>query len=133
MTMTTCSIRFVMIAALLSVSGLTACGAREDAESDPSSVLELTQAEMIESGREAVEMQCTACHAMGADDQSPRADAPPLKTVLANYAPEALATDFREHIHVGHPDMPDFDFGPIGTDHVLAYLESIQVTPVDGE
>jgi len=87
---------------------------------------------MIENGREIAEMQCAFCHAVGAEGDSPRTDAPPLRTVLADYDPDALADDFREGIHVGHRDMPDFDFGPIGTDSVLAYLISIQVEPAGG-
>lgn len=83
---------------------------------------------MIESGREIVEAQCVTCHATGVESDSPRPDAPPLRTILADYPADALAEDFREHVHVGHEDMPDFDFGPLGTDHVLAYLQSIQVS-----
>ena len=30
---------------------------------------------------------------------------------------------------MGHPDMPDFEFGPKGTDEVVAYLKSIQDMP----
>ena len=125
----TSSIRITAFIAAIGMCSLTACGAGGDASEDPSDTLELSNAAMIESGREIVKVQCATCHAIGKDDQSPRLDAPPLRIVLANYAPEALAADFREHIHVGHPDMPDFDFGPLGTDHVLAYLKSIQSAP----
>lgn len=112
--------------AAAAILGLSACGAQTERDPTTSDTFELSQAEMIESGREIVEAQCIICHAIGGDDQSQRPDAPPLRTVLATYAPEALAEDFRERVHIGHPDMPDFDFGPIGTDHVLAYLVSIQ-------
>ena len=46
---------------------------------------------------------------------------------------EALADDFREHIHVGHPDMPDFDFSPVEVDAVLAYLTSTQIDAPERE
>ena len=120
---------YVMIATLaaLAICTVTACGAPETPEDASIDTFELSEAEMLASGREIVETQCASCHAIGEVGQSPREDAPPLRTVLATYAPEALAEDFREQVHVGHPDMPDFDFGPIGTDHVLAYLKSIQV------
>ena len=84
---------------------------------------------LIAEGKAIVQAQCSSCHAVGLSGQSPRVDAPPLRTVLANYNAESLADDFREHIHVGHPDMPDFDFGPQGTDEVIAYLKSIQEDP----
>jgi len=87
------------------------------------------QAEQIAEGLSIVEANCASCHAIGISGKSPRSDAPPLRSVLSNYNAESLADDFRESIHVGHPDMPDFDFGPKGTDEVIAYLKSIQETP----
>lgn len=83
--------------------------------------------DLLESGRGIAETHCVACHAIGVADESPRADAPPLRTVLQNYDAEALAHDFRERLEIGHADMPDYDFGPIGTDGLIAYLQSIQV------
>jgi len=87
------------------------------------------EVEPIAEGRTIIEANCASCHSVGLSGDSPREDAPPLRTVLANYNAESLADDFRESIHVGHPDMPDFDFGPKGTDEVIAYLKSIQETP----
>ena len=87
------------------------------------------EAAQIAEGFAIVQANCESCHAIGATGESTRSDAPPLRTVLTNYNAESLADDFREHIHVGHPDMPDFDFGPKGTDEVIAYLKSIQVSP----
>ncbi|MEP3892185.1 MAG: cytochrome c [Hellea sp.] len=83
----------------------------------------------ITEGLSIVTSNCGSCHNVGTAGDSPRVDAPPLRTVLANYNVESLADDFREHIHVGHPDMPDFDFGPKGTDAVIVYLKSIQEKP----
>lgn len=87
------------------------------------------QADRIAEGRAIVEANCASCHSIELSGMSPREDAPPLRTVLANYNAESLADDFRESIHVGHPDMPDFEFGPKGTDEVVAYLKSIQDMP----
>ncbi len=84
------------------------------------------EAELISEGRAIVAANCSSCHNFELTGDSPREDAPPLRTVLADYNAESLADDFRESIHVGHPDMPDFDFGPKGTDEVVAYLKSIQ-------
>ena len=89
--------------------------------------LPLGEAAQIAEGLSIVQSNCASCHAIGVSGESPREDAPPLRTVLANYNAESLADDFREQIHVGHSDMPDFDFGPKGTDEVIAYLKSIQV------
>ena len=114
--------------AILAAYPLSACGMQPPSINNEADTFELSQLEQIESGREIVEAQCSVCHAVGTDDQSQRMDAPPLRIVLTGYPPDALAEDFREQVHVGHPDMPDFDFGPLGTDHVLAYLISIQVS-----
>lgn len=85
----------------------------------------------IAEGFAIVQANCVSCHAIGVTGESPRKDAPLLRKVLANYNTESLADDFREHVHVGHADMPDFDFGPKGTDEVIAYLKSIQDNPQD--
>ena len=86
----------------------------------------VANAGLVADGRVIAQTHCARCHAIGETGESPRNDAPALRHVLANYAPAALAEDFREHIHVGHADMPDFDFGTRGTDALLAYLVSIQ-------
>ena len=124
--------RTILLSAIF-IFTAAACGSPKADDTDGSDTFELSDAGMIDSGREIVEAQCANCHAIGADDTSTRPDAPPLRYVLNDFAPDALAWDFRERIHVGHPDMPDFDFGPIGTDHVIAYLKSIQVTPEAAE
>ena len=57
-----------------------------------------------------------ACHAVGREDASPRADAPPLRTVLERYDSAALAGNMMIGVRVGHPDMPLFHMGPEGAD-----------------
>lgn len=106
---------------------LTACGQADNQANTTTEIDAQMRAGQISDGQSIVEAECTTCHAVGTIGESPRLDAPPLRYVLSNYDPEALAEDFREGIHVGHPDMPDFDFGPQGTDAVIAYLQSIQV------
>lgn len=81
---------------------------------------------LIADGEAIVVQNCTLCHAVGPNGESPRGDAPPLRYALNDRDVEALAADFREGIHVGSEDMPDFDFGPLGTDAVIAYIQSIQ-------
>jgi len=81
---------------------------------------------LIEDGRQIAERNCAVCHAIGAAGDSPNPSAPPLRTVLVDFDIEALATDFREHIALGNEEMPEFDFGPLGTDALMAYLLSIE-------
>lgn len=102
--------------------GFSACQPGQAPESE-------FDAAFLELGQQIVEKHCAACHTANATGGSPRVDAPPLRGVLKNYNPNALADDFREHIHVGHPDMPDYDFTVKETEGLLAYLRSIQDTP----
>ncbi|NNE56504.1 MAG: cytochrome c [Hellea sp.] len=87
-----------------------------------------TGSSFIELGQDIAKTHCAVCHNTEKTGTSPRKDAPPLRAVLANYNSVSLADDFREHIHVGHPDMPDFEFSVKEIDGLIAYLRSIQET-----
>lgn len=116
-------VRFAVAGLILT---LAACSQDDAPTGDGATGMPQADAALIADGQAIAQAQCAGCHAIGASGESPRTDAPALRHVLDDYAPEALAEDFREHIHVGHPDMPDFDFGTRGTDALLAYLVSIQ-------
>ncbi|MAP94315.1 MAG: hypothetical protein CMK07_05130 [Ponticaulis sp.] len=114
---------------------LAACGpsdppvAPPETESETAAELDTALHDDIENGRAIVVENCTSCHAVGPDGESPRTDAPPLRYALSGLSAEALSDNFREGIHVGAVDMPDFDFGPRGTASVVAYIQSIQEAP----
>ena len=80
----------------------------------------------IADGRAIAQRECATCHALDQSTTSPRADAPPMRDLLARYDREALANDLIEGIKLGHQDMPQFDFNVIGADALIAYLRSIQ-------
>jgi len=82
----------------------------------------------IADGREIAVHQCSNCHGLDSA-ASLRPEAPPLRYVLSIYPAASLAEDFRNGIHVGHEDMPDFVFGDLGMDVLLSYLVSIQEPP----
>jgi len=82
-------------------------------------------AEEVELGRQIASSQCADCHGIDGEDAR-RTDAPALRYVLADYDGDALAEDFRDGLKVGHPEMPQFQFGPKSTDLLLSYLMSIQ-------
>jgi mono/diheme cytochrome c family protein len=88
----------------------------------------LTEAQTIQiaEGRAIAVQNCAGCHALDADTQSPRADAPPMRDLLARYDSEALADDLIAGIKLGHEDMPQFDFSVIAADALVAYLRSIR-------
>jgi mono/diheme cytochrome c family protein len=119
-------------AALISVVALTACQNTQAPTSEvisPSIDAAYINAPYIKLGQEIAETRCVTCHNTSHSGAEFYADAPPLSRVLEQYNPNALADDFREHIHVGHADMPDFDFTVKETEGLLAYLRAIQETP----
>lgn len=87
-----------------------------------------TDPDSLADGRSIAADNCASCHGLDQDD-SQRPDAPPLRRVLSLHDPESLAEDFRNGIHVGHEDMPEFVFGDLGMDMLLSYLISIQEAP----
>lgn len=83
---------------------------------------------LIADGRDIAVAECSSCHAVGLDGASPRADAPPFRTVLSNYRADVLEEELIAGIQVTHP-MPEFQLNPQGTDALIAYIRSIQRAP----
>lgn len=119
-------------AGLFTVVTLTAC---QNAQAPTPEVVSPTfdasynDAPYIKLGQEIAETRCVTCHNTSHSGENSDANAPPLSQVLGHYNSNALADDFREHIHVGHADMPDFDFTVKETEGLLSYLRAIQETP----
>src|SRR5262245_3371552 len=107
--------------ALAVVAGLALAGcAGAPSADDPET------AAQIADGRIIAQRECATCHALDRSTASPRADAPPMRDLLARYEKDALANDLIEGIKLGHQDMPQFDFNVIAADALIAYLRSIQ-------
>lgn len=85
-----------------------------------------TDAERLDHGKGLVETNCARCHAVGATDESPLADAPAFRTLSERYPVDALEEAFAEGIVTGHPDMPEFEATPQQIADIIAYLASIQ-------
>lgn len=77
-------------------------------------------------GRALAEALCAACHAVGAEGESPLAAAPPFRTLSQRYPITALEEALAEGVLTGHPAMPQFEFQPEQIDALIAYLQSIQ-------
>lgn len=99
---------------------LAACGSEQ---TPPTDILEVS---LIENGRAIAERNCAVCHSIEREGASSLAAAPPLRIALVDFDIEALATDFREHVKVGNEVMPEFDFSPLHSDALMAYLLSIE-------
>tara|TARA_R110000787_G_scaffold110809_4_gene219481 strand:- start:5691 stop:6038 length:348 start_codon:yes stop_codon:yes gene_type:complete len=108
-----------------------ACNAAHD--DAPAAMVIKKDAQSIADGRKIAEAQCANCHALDQDPKIRPEDPPPLRYLLAQYNPDTLSRDFQDGIHVGHEMMPDFVFGPLGAEVVLAYIVSIQEEPPKAE
>jgi len=87
----------------------------------------------LEDGHVIAEEECGACHATGTSGDSPRADAPRFRTILSRYRADTLTEELISGIKLGHPDMPLFELNPQGVDSLVAYLQSIQEPPAQGD
>lgn len=107
------------LAFLLAVAGVMSGHAFADPAADAAS---------IERGRAFAEANCSSCHAIGPEGESPYAPAPPFRTLPAKYDVEGLAEAFAEGIEVGHRgerQMPNFELTPDQIDDLIAYLKSL--------
>ena len=67
------------------------------------------QQSTLAEGRRLSEINCTKCHSIETEGESPLTDAPPFRELAKNYDPEELTDGFMEGLAVRHPLMPDWD------------------------
>ncbi|MEF2551286.1 cytochrome c [Aurantimonas sp. A2-1-M11] len=80
----------------------------------------------IANGQRFLEANCARCHSIGRKGVSPHPQAPAFRTLSRNYPIAALEESLVEGLWTGHPDMPEFIFGPGQAQSIIAYIESIQ-------
>ena len=80
-------------------------------------------------GKALVTANCSRCHAIGTEGDSPHPEAPAFRTLASKYPIDSLEEALAEGIVSGHPDMPIFVFSPQDVDAIIHYLQSIQSTP----
>jgi mono/diheme cytochrome c family protein len=79
-----------------------------------------------DKGEALVRENCSRCHAIGKEGESPHKEAPPFRTLSRNYPVEDLAESLAEGIVSGHPDMPIFVFNAHDVEAIIQYLQSVQ-------
>jgi len=79
----------------------------------------------ISKGHEIAGKFCARCHAIGMRDASPHPSATPFRDIAAKGRVQNLEEALGEGIIVGHPDMPQWQFGPNEVDALIAYLKSL--------
>jgi cytochrome c len=102
--------RFVLVL----VSGLVVTGAAAQDDGD------------VRRGEALLSRHCASCHAIGRNDASSHAQAPPFRELGRRYPIEALEEALGEGIMSGHPDMPEFKFSGPDVGAITAYMKSIQ-------
>lgn len=85
--------------------------------------------DLTTKGEALVRENCSRCHAIGKEGDSPHPPAPPFRTLSSKYPVEDLAESLAEGIVSGHPDMPIFVFTPTDVEAIIEYLQSIQDQP----
>ena len=81
----------------------------------------------LKRAEQLLERHCGACHAVGRTGASKRRQAMPLRQLGRHYPVESLQEALAEGLISGHPDMPEFKFGPDDVGAIIDYLKSIQV------
>ena len=85
--------------------------------------------DLTAKGEALVRENCSRCHAIGKEGDSPHPQAPPFRTLSNKYPIENLAESLAEGIVSGHPDMPIFVFSPQDVAAIINYLQSVQPSP----
>jgi cytochrome c len=73
-----------------------------------------------------VKVNCSSCHAVGMDGNSPHREAPPFRVVMKSYPAESLSEALAEGLVTGHPDMPEFVFAPEDVGAIVSYLHTLE-------
>ena len=77
-------------------------------------------------GRSLLEINCSGCHAIGAEGASPHEGAPPFRELHERYDVGDLTEALVEGLVSGHPDMPEFTFTPEEAEAIVGYLRSLE-------
>ena len=80
----------------------------------------------LQRGRTLVDKFCAECHAVGKDDASRHAAAPPFRHLDRQLDLDAFADRLREGLLSGHRDMPMFRFSREDAWAVSAFIRSIE-------
>ena len=92
----------------------------------------LAQDAVLAEGKRLAEINCTRCHSIEADGESPLTDAPPFREIARNYDPSELVDGFMEGLAVRHPLMPDWDMTEPQAQALSAFVMSLGVANKTG-
>ena len=91
------------------------------------------QAKLIAEGKRLAEINCTKCHNIEAEGESPLTDSPPFREIARNYDPDELVDGFMDGLAVRHPLMPDWDVTQPQAEALAAFVMSLGKGAKDDE
>jgi mono/diheme cytochrome c family protein len=116
----------VRIALVLLTFALAGCAGSREGPAPAAAASALGETGSAERGLALARTRCGSCHALGAEDASRVAAAPPLRDIHRKYPVEGLQEAFGEGVMVGHPMMPQFQLGATEVADLVAYLKSFE-------
>lgn len=82
-------------------------------------------AKMIAEGKRLATINCTRCHNIEAEGESPLTDSPPFREIAKNYDTDELVDGFMDGLAVRHPLMPDWDVTQQQAEELAAFVMSL--------
>ena len=79
----------------------------------------------IAEGKRLAEINCTRCHNIEAEGESPLTDAAPFREISQNYDMMELVDGFMEGLAVRHPLMPDWEVTEPQAEALAAFVMSL--------
>jgi len=80
----------------------------------------------IRRGKAFAQANCSQCHSIDRSTRSPRAAAPPFRTLHKQYPVETLEDALGEGLSTGHPRMPEFRLDPGQVGDFISFLKSLE-------
>ncbi len=80
----------------------------------------------VERGFNLARANCTPCHAIGPNGDSPNTMAPRFRDLSRREPGVAMDDIFAKALLVGHPDMPSFGMRGSERDDILAYIATVR-------
>ncbi len=90
------------------------------------SVPAFADTESVRRGRAFAQANCSQCHSIDRATRSPRAAAPPFRTLHRRYPVETLEDALGEGLSTGHPRMPEFRLDPGQVGDFISFLKSLE-------
>jgi cytochrome c len=109
--------RYKVAAILLLAPSISGIGVTVPASADEQSV---------RRGKAIAVTRCSYCHSIEKVGRSPRAAAPPFRSLHKQYPVETLEDALAEGMSTGHPRMPEFRLEPDQVGDFISFLKSLE-------